>query len=194
MATGAELGRQTPSEKAIWAQMTWWVLVVPLAMGVALAVHNLYLLDFSHILAGLLWTGADLFLGFIVGPVIGRLRPDERRAVIGYLVPRTMLFMPVVAATTTTAGWFMATWLGFLAAGSPQRLWIYGALVVTTILSVQGFGILLPNEVRIYFELKKREPDVDRIVRLNQANMRLSGVQGLFQVVIILIMAHLVVG
>ena len=30
---------------------------------------NLWLRDFVHVLASLLWTGIDLFMGFVLGPI-----------------------------------------------------------------------------------------------------------------------------
>jgi hypothetical protein len=174
-------------------QITWWVLVLPAAMIVALATGNLDLLDYTHVLSGALWTGADLLLGFIIGPVIRRLTPEQRKAVVQYLTPRTLLYMPVVALTTGTAGWYLANRLGFWPA-SPDRDWIIAALVVTTILAVQGLGVILPNNVRILRELQREEPNTDRISRLNRTNLVLAGVQGALQVLIIFIMAHLVMG
>lgn len=174
-------------------QITWWVLVLPGAMIVALATGNLDLLDYTHVLSGALWTGADLLLGFIIGPVIRRLTPEQRKAVVQYLTPRTLLYMPVVALTTGTAGWYLANRLGFWPA-SPDRDWIIAALVVTTILAVQGLGVILPNNVRILRELQREEPNTDRISRLNRTNLVLAGVQGALQVLIIFIMAHLVMG
>lgn len=181
-------------ERPLARQMTWWVLVLPAAMLVALCSHSIYVLDYTHVLAGALWTGADIFLGFILGPVMQRLGPDQRRAVIRYLVPRMLLYMPIVAATTGTAGWFLSSWLGFIAPSSPDRLWIYGALIVTTLLAILGLGVLLPNNLRIYRQMRSPEPDAGRIVALNRTNMRLAGFQGALQVIIILIMARLVVG
>ncbi len=175
-------------------QLTWWVLILPLAMVLALALHNFYLLDYTHVLSGALWTGADLFLGFILGPVMRRLEPPHRRAVIQYLVPRTLLYMPTVAFTTGTAGWFLATWAGMLIPGNPLRPWVFVALVIITILTVQGLGVILPNNLRIYRELQHTNPDLARIIRLNRINLVLSGIQGIFQVIIILVMAHLAVG
>ena len=35
---------------------------------VALAVNDLWPLEFFHVVGGGLWTGIDLFLGFIIGP------------------------------------------------------------------------------------------------------------------------------
>lgn len=197
MATGVpQAGRPltTRSEPTLVQQMTWWVIVFPVLMGVAMVLHNLYLLDYTHVLSGALWTGADLFLGFIVAPVMRRLDPERRRAVVEYLVPKTLLYMPVIALTTGTAGYAMATWLGMLTPGSPDRIWVAGALLVTLILAVVGLGILLPNNLRIWLEFHRPSPDVERIMRLNRVNLALSGMQGVFQVIVILIMTHLAVG
>ncbi len=182
-----------PAVAPLRAQLTWWILILPLAMFVALLIHNFYLLDYTHVLSGALWTGADLFMGFILGPVLRRLDPPNRQAVIKYLVPRTLLYFPTVAFTTGTAGWFLATWAGMLADGNPLRPWIFVALVMVTIMAVQGLGVILPNNLRIYREMQHSNPDRDRIVRLNRINIILSGVQGVLQVAIILVMAHLTV-
>ncbi len=142
-------------------------------------------------MSGALWTGADLFLGFILGPVMRSLAPEQRRAVITWLVPRTLLYMPVLALTTGTAGWYLAVRLGMLVQGNPARPWVFIALFVLGVLTVQGMGILLPNSLRIYRELRRAEPDMARVLRLNRVNLSLSGLQGLFQVAIILVMARL---
>jgi hypothetical protein len=183
-----------PSEAPLWRQLTWWVLLLPLTMVVALVQHNAYLLNYTHVMAGALWTGADLFLGFVLAPVMRRLQPTQRTAVIGYLVPRTLLYLPVVAFTTGTAGWYLATWENLLDPSSPVRLWIIFALVITSLLAVQGLGVLLPNSIRIYLELRRPQPDTGRIWRLNRVNLVIAGVQGCLQVVIILVMARLAVG
>lgn len=133
-------------------------------------------------------------MGFIVGPVMRRLDPLQRKAVITFLVPRTLLYMPTVAFTTGTAGWFLATWEGLLLPENPLRLWVFVALAIVAILTVQGFGVLLPNNLRIYRELQRPLPDVERVSSLNRKNMMLAGVQGVCQVLIILVMAHLRVG
>jgi hypothetical protein len=175
------------------SQLTWWVLVFPAALIVALAAHNMFLLNYTHVLSGVLWTGADLFLGFILGPVMRRLDPLQRKAVISYLVPRTLLYFPVLALTTGTAGWFLSVWQNLLVPGNPLRPWVFVALAIIFILTVQGMGILLPNNLRIYRELHRPAPNIERISRLNRTNLALSGIQGVFQVLIILVMAHFAV-
>jgi len=182
-----------PATPSLVSQLTWWVLVLPAAMIVALVAQNTFLLNYTHVLSGVLWTGADLFLGFILGPVMRRLNPLQRKAVITYLVPRTLLYMPVLALTTGTAGWYLSNWQGLLLPENPMRSWVFGALAIIFILTIQGMGILLPNNLRIYRELQRPEPNIERILRINRTNLALSGVQGVFQVLIILVMAHLAV-
>src|ERR1035437_728120 len=182
-----------PATPSLVSQLTWWVLVLPAAMIVALVAQNTFLLNYTHVLSGVLWTGADLFLGFILGPVMRRLNPLQRKAVITYLVPRTLLYMPVLALTTGTAGWYLSNWQGLLLPENPMRPWVFAALVIIFILTIQGMGILLHNNLRIYRELQQPEPNIERISGINRTNLALSGVQGVFQVLIILVMAHLAV-
>ena len=89
---------------SIWRQMTWWVLLFPITMWFAMAIHSVYLLNWVHVLSGVLWTGADLFMGFIVGPMLRGLPVHTRSEVIRNLVPKTMLYFPVVALTAGSAG------------------------------------------------------------------------------------------
>jgi uncharacterized membrane protein len=173
-------------------QVTWWALAFPIVMIVALAIHSLYLLNWIHVLSGALWTGADLFLGFILGPVMGRLELPQRAAVVGYLVPRTLLYFPMVSLTAGTAGWYLATWLGMLDRSHPQFPWIVAALILVTLMTVQGLFVILPNSLRIWLELQRPQPNREFIVRVNRINIVLAGVQGVMQVAIIVVMAHFV--
>lgn len=162
-------------------------------MIVALARRDLALLNWTHVLAGSLWTGADVFLGFVLGPVMRRLPPEHRISVIEYLVPRTLLYLPAMSLTAGTAGWYLAAWLGWLAPGTANFPWVVAALVLVTLMTVQGLGVLLPNSLRIWFELRKAAPRREFMIRLNRINLYLSGVQGVMQVAIYVVMAHFVV-
>src|SRR5688572_3012660 len=64
----------------LWRQLTWWVLLFPAAMFLAIGLQSVYLLNWVHVLSGVLWTGADLFMGFIVGPVLRSLDLRTRTA------------------------------------------------------------------------------------------------------------------
>ena len=172
----------------LWRQLTWWTLAFPIIMIVALAQHNVYLLNWIHVLAGALWTGADLFMGFILGPVLRALDMRSRTAVITDLVPRTLLYFPMVSLTAGTAGWFLADWFRFTASTSPMYEWVVAALALVAVMTVLGLGFLLPNNLRIWFELRRRAPDLERVVRINRINIRLAATQGVLQIAIILVM------
>ena len=182
------------SDESLLRQVTWWALLFPAVMAVALARHDLHLLNWIHVLSGVLWTGADIFMGFIIGPVLRRLSPPQRTGVIAYLVPRTLLYFPAVALTTATAGWYLASWLGMLAPGNPQLPWITTALVLVTLMSLMGLAFMLPNSLRIWFELRKPEPNRDFIIRLNRFNIYTAAIQGVMQIAIIFVMSHLTLG
>jgi hypothetical protein len=175
-------------------QVTWWALAFPIVMVVALALHDVRLLNWIHVLSGVLWTGADIFLGFILGPVLRRLEIPQRTAVIAYLVPRTILYFPAVSLTTGTAGWFLASWLGLTSPASAQFPWIIGALVLITLMTILGLGIMTPNSIRIWLELRKPEPNRTLITGLNRYNIINAAVQGVMQMAIIIVMAHLTMG
>jgi uncharacterized membrane protein len=183
-----------PKPVPLQRQLTWWALAVPLIMVAALLRHNFQLLNWIHVLAGTLWTGADIFMGFILGPVMRRLEIPQRTAVIAYLVPRTLLYFPCMSLTTSTAGWFLASWLGYETAASREYSWIVAALVLVTVMTIIGLGIMLPNSLRIWLELQKPAPDRSLMIALNRYNIMIAGAQGLMQVTIIVVMSHLAVG
>jgi hypothetical protein len=183
-----------PAAKPLVRQLTWWALSFPAILIVALARHDVRLLNWIHVLSGVMWTGADLFLGFIIGPVMRRLDGSARTAVIGQLVPRTLLYFPAVSLTTGTAGWFLATWLGMLEPGSPQYAWVLAALVLISLMTVLGLGFMLPNSLRIWLELQKPQPNRDLMMRLNRFNLLNASVQGVMQIAIIVVMSRLTFG
>ncbi|MFW5918411.1 MAG: hypothetical protein ACOCR0_02900, partial [Haloferacaceae archaeon] len=48
------------------------VLAIPLvALGYALTIASLQGHTYVHVMAGVLWTGIDVFIGGVLGPVIG---------------------------------------------------------------------------------------------------------------------------
>jgi uncharacterized membrane protein len=170
-------------------QLTWWTLAFPAVMIVALLRHDIFLVNWIHVLSGALWTGADLFMGFILGPVLRRLDLQSRTRLIAYLVPRTLLYFPMVSLTAGTTGWFLADWIGFATPGSSLFGLVVISLVLVAVMTVMGLGFLLPNTVRIWMELREPQPDRERIVRINRINIWLAGTQGVLQIAIIFVMA-----
>ena len=163
-------------------------------MVIAILYGNLWFLDFVHVMSGALWTGIDLFMGFVIGPVLRRVSLDTRRAMIAGIIPRTLVLMPTISTIASTAGWFLAVRLGFLDLGYPQFWWVIAALAIVTVLTVQGLGYLLPMNLRLYFEILKPNPNHDKLARWMRTYVRIVAVQGCLQVAIIVVMARFATG
>ena len=175
----------------------WYVAAAAGAVVVMIAAirsDSLWFLNFVHVMTGALWTGIDLFMGFVIGPVLRRVSFDTRRAMVAGIIPRTLILMPTLSIVTSTAGWFLAVRLGFLDLGYPEFFWVIAALAIVTVLTVQGLGYLLPTNLRLYFEILKDAPDHDKIGRWMRTYVRVVAVQGTMQVAIIVVMARFATG
>ncbi len=165
-------------------------VIPPLALILALSTRSLYLLDYVHVISGGTWTGFDIFMGLVMTRIMRLLDIPQRVEIAKRLTPTTFFIVPSLAATAITAGIYLAQAEGKFDLSSP---WIIAAGIVVLVLTGQGFGVFMPNGLRIFIELSKSKPDISKIARLNMQNIRLAGSQAIFQVIIILIMAHLAV-
>ena len=168
----------------------WWNLILVIALIVALQSRVFWYLDFVHVLSSILWTGNDLFMGFILGPIMRRLDFPVRRAVIMRLMPRMLFYMPVVSTVSITSGYYLAKMLGLFGLPYPQMYWLIGALIVAGILILQGVGMLLPTNLLVFFEMRKPQPDPEKIKRLMGFYIKVVASQALMQIAIVIIMAR----
>jgi uncharacterized membrane protein len=184
-----------PADLIRWRYL--WYCGAALAVMVFAIVdsyYGLWLLNFVHVFSGLLWTGIDLFLGFVLGPILRSVDLSARRAVLLRLVPRTLFLMPTLAIITGTSGWFLSERLGFTALPWPEYAWFAAALVLIALLTIQGVGYLLPTNLRVCFELAKDNPDTAKISTMMRSFFFVVALQGTMQVLMIVIMARFVTG
>ncbi len=166
------------------------IIAICLPIGALIYATNfgpLVTLNYVHIMTGALWTGIDLFMGFVLGPVLGGMEPKDRAGVFKRLIPRMTFLMPVIATVAITSGIILAQRMGY----SLTSPWLLAAAIIAGILTIQGFGLLLPNEIRMFRQLLSKTPDTEKIARLGMMNAKLGGVQGVFQLAIIFIMANI---
>ena len=133
-----------PPVRAAVPLRAWYIVAAVVAFAVMMAAifsPSLWFLNFVHVMTGALWTGIDLFMGFIIGPVLRHVSFDTRRAMIGGLIPRTLILMPTLSAITSTSGWFLAVRMGFLDLAYPEFWWVIAALAIVTVLTVQDLAI-----------------------------------------------------
>ena len=222
-------------------------VAVPVAALIyAVTLGTLEQHTYVHVMAGVLWTGTDLFMALVLGPVVGGLAVEERANVFRRLTPKTSFLLPSLALVTIAGGITLVlrspvwpfphahAWLALLTAATllPALVligWQFDAfrdwrwlvafgvalvgsgaylavalpnfgmtrpvfvviLAIVTVLSVLGFGVLMPGEVRMYLEMQSANPDADLISEIGMRNAKLSAVQGLFQLLIIVAMVYL---
>lgn len=224
------------------------VVALPLAaFGYVLTVGTVEQHLFVHVISGVLWTGIDVFMGLVIGPVIGGLDEEQAAAFFTRFTPKSTFLLPTLATVTTFGGITLAIRVGLLPSPDAwlalftlvnlpgpllligwqfdawrDRRWqaafglatlgsavwvamtigqltmpsvtVLAALVIVTILTLEGFGLILPGEIRVYQEIRSPEPDGSVIRRIGQRNAKLAGVQGVFQFTIIVVMVYLRTG
>ena len=186
--------QQQPPPPKISILPNLWVVIPIIAVIVAILSANLLLLNYIHVFTAILWTGTDIFMAFLLGPVLRNVSLATRKEVISWLMPKMVFYMPTVAAVTTTAGYFLASKMGLITLNPPVVYWISIVLVIVSIMFIQGLGILLPTNLRIYFEMRKNEPDMSRIQRLMKMYVKVVAIQAAMQFAIIFIMAEFATG
>lgn len=171
-------------------RLVWWVWLLVVALGLVLTFGTTTQVDYLHVLTGGAWTGIDLFFGFVIGPVMRRMAPEARRNFISHLMPRTLVFMPVLSSVAITSGYYLASRLGLFGQASFHP-WLVATGVVVLWLFVQGFGVLLPTNLRIYREINRPNPDLEKIGRTMKRYIVVTALQGVLQLGIIFIMANI---
>src|SRR3546814_7628687 len=142
-------------------------VAAPLVVLVAAIVSgHFWFLDWTHVMSGVLWTGIDLFMGFVIGPILRNVSVPVRKEIIIRLTPVTLFLLPTLSVLTGTTGWFLAVQLGFMQLPWPQFGWIAAALILISLMVIQGLGYLLPTSVRVCLELQKPTPAGPTIRRL----------------------------
>ena len=171
---------------------------VALSLGVMVAAIMIDTYDwplrFIHVASGVLLTGADILMGFLIGPTLRKLEFEARRQFSQSLLPKTLFIFTPLGIIAPTSGYYYAERLGYMEMGYPEFYWIIAALVVSAILAIQGMGILLPTNVRAYLETRKANPDHDKILRMMRLYFYTVASQGVMQVLIVTIMVKMAGG
>jgi hypothetical protein len=157
-------------------------------MIASIVIGDLWLLNFVHVSSSLLWTGIDLFMGFVLGPILRRVEIPVRREIVRRLTPKTLFLMPAVSIIGGTTGWFLAVQLGYAALPWPAYGWVAAALVLVTLMTILGIGFLTPVNVMVCLELQKPAPDLNWIGTWMSRYFYAVAAQGLMQVAIIVVM------
>ena len=147
-------------------------------------------LDFNHVAGGALWTGIDLFVGLVVGPILGRLSIPARAEFSARFMPMMVLLMPTLVAMTLASGFQLALDLGNLKASSPNHSWLIASFIVVGVMAVIALALLEPANLAVLFEMRKPRPNGEVIAKLMKRFIYTAGITGLMQVATLLIMTR----
>jgi hypothetical protein len=161
------------------------------AIVVAIAVNKLWPLMFLHVAGGAAWTIVDLFLGLILGPILGSLSVPARIEMTTKLMPKMVILMPVVVSMTLAAGWQLGVKTGNVFSSAPTHGWVVASYIVVGVMAVLALGLLEPANIAVLIELKKPRPRPDVIEKLMKRFIYCAGVLGAMQIATLVIMTKL---
>jgi hypothetical protein len=172
---------------------TGLVIAAVLMVGliVAIAADKLWPLEFLHVAGGAAWTIIDLFLGLILGPIIGHLSVPARIEFTTKLMPKMVVIMPTVVTITLAAGWQLSTKTGTNLTSYPEHGWLVASFIVVGVMAILALGLLEPANIAVLFELKKPRPRPEVIERLMKRFIYCAGVLGIMQIATLVIMTKL---
>jgi hypothetical protein len=90
------------------------VALVLVGVVVAIARDARWGLVFCHVVGGGLWTAIDLFVGFVIGPILRSMPPPARVEFSKRFMPKMLLVLPTIVTMTLAAGFQLARQDGFL--------------------------------------------------------------------------------
>ncbi len=165
--------------------------VVLIGLVVTIATNQLWPEEFFHVVGGGLWTALDLFLGFVIGPILGRLSIPARTEFSKRFMPKMVLIMPTLVICSLAAGWQLARHLGTIEASYPEHGWVVASFIVVAVMAVVALGVLEPANIAVLFELNKPQPNGAIIARLMRRFIFTAGITGAMQVATLVIMTKL---
>ena len=165
--------------------------LVVAGLVVAIAANKKWPVDFFHVVGGASWTIVDLFMGLIIGLILGRLSVPARIELTTRLMPKILVIMPIVVTMTLGAGWQLGIHDHTLMTSYPHHSWVVASFIVVGVMSVLALGLLEPANIAVLIELKKPQPRPQVIQTLMKRFIYCSGILGLMQVATLVIMTKL---
>jgi hypothetical protein len=184
---------QAPPRPRVQVVPLWGLPIVAAVVAfviAAIAGNWLWALTFCHVAGGGLWTAIDLFVGLIVGPILGRLSLPARAEFTARFMPKMVLLMPTLVLMTLATGFQLALKLGNLSPASPNHGWLVASYCVVGVMAVIALGVLEPANIAVLFEMRKPEPDGAVIALLMRRFVLTAGITGVMQVATLIIMTR----
>ncbi|MCY4730543.1 hypothetical protein KY092_08220 [Natronomonas gomsonensis] len=140
---------------------------------------------YVHVALGAFWFGLDFFFKFVLGPSLDEVADEVSGTVNQYLVPKMALVAEPLSVGVVGSGIGLAEMMGYF--NSPS-IWIHGALGVSALMLLIGFGPIHFTTAKMSVELSMPEPDGERIEDLFGTTMKWGLVQTVLMLLIIAMM------
>ena len=158
---------------------------------VAIAGNWAWALTFYHVVGGALWTSVDLFVGFVVGPILRSLPVPARVEFTKRFMPKMLVLMPTLVTMTLGAGFQLARQSGHLSTADPRHAWVVASMCVVGVMAIVALALLSPANLAVVFELRKPQPDPQVVASLMRRFVYAAGITGAMQVATLVIMTRL---
>ena len=148
-------------------------------------------LDFFHVVGGGMWTALDLFMGFVIGPIMRSLSIPARIELTKKLMPKMLLIMPTLVTMTLAAGFQLARHNGMLETSFSLHGWVVASMIIVAVMAIVALALLQPANIAVLFELRRPQPRPEVVQRLMRRFIYAAGVTGAMQVATLVIMTRL---
>ena len=190
-AVTAEAPAPATSSAIVPVRGLWMVAAVLAFTVVVIAGNWTWGLDFLHVVGGGMWTAVDLFMGFVIGPIMRGLSVPARIELTKRLMPRMLLIMPTLVTMTLGAGFQLARANGMLDTAYGRHGWVVASMVVVAVMAMVALALLQPANIAVLFELRKPQPNPAIVQLLMRRFIYAAGITGAMQVATLVIMTRL---
>ncbi len=158
---------------------------------VTIAGTGEWALTFYHVVGGALWTSIDLFVGFVIGPILRKMPIPARVEFTTRFMPKMLVIMPTVVTMTLGAGFQLARQSGHLNTADPRHAWVVVSMCVVGVMAVVALALLAPANLAVLFELRKPQPNPLVVAAMMRRFVYAAGITGAMQVATLVIMTRL---
>ena len=190
-AVTAEAHAPSTSSAIVPVRGLWAVGAVLAFTVVVIAGNWTWGLDFLHVVGGGMWTAVDLFMGFVIGPIMRSLSVPARIELTKRLMPKMLLIMPTLVTMTLGAGFQLARANGMLDTAYGRHGWVVASMVVVAVMAMVALALLQPANIAVLFELRKPQPNPAIVQLLMRRFIYAAGITGAMQVATLVIMTRL---
>jgi hypothetical protein len=190
-----------PRGRKVVAVLVVMAVVTAVLLFLVASGHSLWFANVVHVGSAFLWTGTDLFGGFVVLPLLRRVSDEQRLQLVGTAVFWISTAVCLLTITTLVAGGYIASRYGFLSLPYPDHAWLLVAGAVGLLLAAGVIGLVLPLGVLIVYGLARSASFIQNdqrfmrdISHLDSEVRRLAYVlatEGVIQVGLIVVMARI---